>query len=1020
MKLPKYAIENHQFTLVMVVLLVLSGVVSLITMPRSEDPPVSPAASSVIVIYPGASPADIEQLIVEPIEEVLNELENIKIITSQSADNIADIQIEFMGGSDPDEKYSEVVQKVNSIRDHMPADILSLDIFKWSVSNVAIAQIALISDTDAFPVLEDEAKRLEKMLEKVTGVRNVDLHAIPEKKVYVAVDLAKLALYRIPLTRIMGALQDANANIPGGYVHIGRKRLSIKTSGSYRSLQEIQNTVVHSEKGKPVFLREVADVTFGLEDNDYLARVDGKRAVFITMTQKEKTNIFWISRDAKEVIERFRETLPNSIELAVVFDQSESVSRRVSGFFGNLFFGILMVGLIVFSAVGFHAAIIVMLAIPFSILIGIGFVDMSQYGLQQMSIAGMVIALGLLVDNAIVVTENVTRFMKMGYSRVDSAVLGTSQVGWAVISATATTVLAFVPIIMMQEMTGEFIRSMPVTVVYTLSASLLLSLTLTPYLSEKFIRVNNGYREMPLRRGLNYIIDHFYRRLLDFGLRRPFRLLMYVFSAFILSLVIAKLCIDVSVFPKAEKPLFYINVNCPEDTRIGHTDEVVRRVESEVRRLPGVKHIISNVGFSNPPLYYNMMRERNKASHGQVVVLLEKYQIRAFENMLGVLRRKFKKYPGVKIEVKELEQGPPVEAPIAIKILGEKIDVLRNIADDVEKIIASQEGTVNVRNPISVTKSDLQVKINREKAGLLGVPLSEIDRTVRAALTGISITEFRDDNGEKSDIVIRLPIQNKPVLSDFNRIYVHSLSGAAIPLNHVARIEFSSSPLEIEHYRLERCVTVTSDVLRGYSVAMLTREIVRRLDKYPWPKGYSMYVAGEQESRQDSFGGMLKAVVIAMIAIFGVLVLQFRSYLQPVIVFVAIPLAIIGSILALLITGNTFSFTAFVGITSLVGIVVNNSIILVDYTNQLRREGKETEEALKEAGETRFIPIILTTLTTVGGLFPLTVVGGTIWAPMGWTIIGGLMVSTFLTLVVVPVLYKLLSPQMIMNNNQNT
>ena len=1020
MKLPKFAIENHQFTIVMVCLLVLSGLVSVITMPRSEDPQVTPSGSSVIVVYPGASPSDIEQLIVDPIEESLNTLEDIKELSSESSDNIASIGIEFAGGSDPDEKYADVVQKVNSIRDQLPDNLLSLDIIKWSISNVAIFQIALMSETADFYALEDEAERLKKELEKVNGIKEVELYAIPDKEVRVSIDLAKLALYRIPLTQVMGAIQDANANIPGGFVDIGQKRLSVKTSGSFRSLDEIRNTVICSVHGKPVFLKDVAEVMFDSADISYIARVNGNRAVFITATQKEQTNIFWISSDVKETIETFRNTLPESMRLSVMFDQSKSVSHRVSGFFQNLFFGILLVGVIIFTAVGSQAAVIVMMAIPFSILIGIGFVDMSGYGLQQMTIAGMVIALGLLVDNAIVVTDNVTRFMKMGYNRSESAILGTSQVGWAVVSATTTTLLAFIPIMMIQDNTGEFIRSMPMTVVFTLSASLLLSLTLTPYLSEKFIKVSVGHHERPLRRWLNYLIARVYRPMLNYGLKRPWRLLGMIMAFFIISLMLARFFIGVSMFPKAEKPLFYINVNCPEDTHIEQTDRVIRQVEKEISALPGIRYILSNVGFSNPPLYYNIMRERNKASHGQVIVILESFHRKRFEAMLNSLRQKFKMFPGAKIEVKDLEQGPPMEAPVAVKLMGENMTILKDLASDIEDIIQSQKETVNVRNPLSTTKSDLKVHIHREKAGMLGVPLSEIDRTVRTAITGIPVTEFRDENGEEYDIVIRLPISGRPSLSDFDRIYVHSLSGAAVPLSHVASIEFSSSPLEIEHFQMERCVTITADVFRRASVANVTKEIIGRLKKYPWPKGYSMYIGGEQENQQESFGGMMKAVVIALIAIFGVLVLQFRSYLQPVIVFVAIPLAIIGSILALLITGNTFSFTAFVGITSLVGIVVNNSIILVDYTNQLRKDGKKTIDAIREAGETRFIPIILTTLTTVCGLLPLTLGGGTMWAPMGWSIIGGLLVSTFLTLVVVPVLYQLLSTKLYVMVNNNT
>jgi multidrug efflux pump subunit AcrB len=321
-----------------------------------------------------------------------------------------------------------------------------------------------------------------------------------------------------------------------------------------------------------------------------------------------------------------------------------------------------------------------------------------------------------------------------------------------------------------------------------------------------------------------------------------------------------------------------------------------------------------------------------------------------------------------------------------------------------------EPGVINIDNPLRTTKSDISVSINRDKALIYGVPLSGIDRTIRASMAGIPVSRFRETDGKEYDIVVRLPVKTFPSIDDLDKIYVSSVTGTMVPLKNLASIELTPSPLSINHFNLDRTVTVTADVSRGFSTNTATQNIIEKLEEYQWQKGYSYYIGGELESREESFGGMFKAIVIAMIAIFGILVLQFRSFSQPLIVFSAIPLAITGSILGLLLSGNTFSFSAFIGLTSLVGIVVNNSIILVDYTNQLRRSGSDLVGAVKEAGETRFVPIILTTLTTIGGLLPLTLSGGSMWAEMGWTIIGGLLVSTVLTLIIVPVLYRSFTP----------
>jgi len=1009
MRLSKIAIENHQFTIVVILLLVLSGIVSYVTMPRSEDPQVSPPGASIIVIYPGANPTDLEQLVVDPIEEALNELDDIKIIESHMEDGLASTYIEFLIGSDPDEKYSDVVQKVNSIRYELPDDILSLNMFKWSISDVNILQIALVSDSASYRELEREAERLKKKLERVSGVKRVETWAFPEQEVRVAVDLEKLAQMRIPLMQVFGAIQSANANIPGGHIDVGMRQFNIQTSGNYQSLEDIQSTIIHSSGTKVVYLKNIADVQFDYEDKNYYARYNGNRAVFVTVKQKERTNIFHIMDNLKHNISEFELQLPESIALHYAFDQSKSVAARMNRFFSNLLQGIILVGIVIFLALSFRASIIVMLAIPISFLIGIGFLDLSGYGIEQMSIAGLVIALGILVDNAIVVTENASRFLKMGYSQTDAAIEGTNQIGWAIVSATATTVLAFVPIMMMGDVTGDFIRSMPVTVVYTLTASLLVALTLTPYLSKRFLQIEKITKESRIQRLLNYLIQSPYRKTLDYALSHRKFVIILSLIIFLGSIALFPL-VGISFFPKAEKPQFIINIETPQNTSLDKTNDVAKYVESILASKKEVEHYAANIGRSNPRIYYNVIVKFETSTHAQIFVQLKEYDVEKTSNLINELRNEFVTYPNAHIEVKELEQGPPVEAPIAIKVLGDNLDILRDISLDVEKMISSTSGTINISNPLTTSKTDLQVNINRVKSGMLGVPLVDIDRTIRMSIAGMPVSRYRDTEGKEYDIVIRLPVDEEPSISDFDKIYLTSLMGAQIPLRQLASIEFKSSPLQINHYNLERSLTITADVMSDHSVNNVTNKILTKLDKYNWPKGYRYYIGGELESREESFGGMTKAIIIAMIGIFGVLVLQFRSFTQPLIVFSAIPLAVIGSIIALLVTGYSFSFTAFVGLTSLVGIVVNNSIILVDYTNKLRQEGKNIISALKEAGETRFRPIILTTGTTIGGLLPLTLQGGTLWAPMGWTIIGGLLASTFLTLVVVLVLYKIFTP----------
>lgn len=1008
MKLPKIAIDNHQFTIIVFFLLAVLGTLSFINMPRSEDPQIAPPGTTVVVIYPGATPEDMEELIVDPIEEELNELDDIKDIKSKMKDGLATITIEFIAGSDSDEKYSDVIQKVNAVRNELPNDILLIDFIKFESTDVKVLQTALVSESASYSQLEYEAETLEKKFESVAGVRDVETMAYPEQEVRVSIDLEKAANMNISLSRVIQAVQSENANIPGGNVDIGIKRFNIITSGSYKNLNEIKNTVVNSAPGKVVYLKDIADVSFGYQDKKYFARFNGKRCVFVTATQKEGTNIYNIIDGLKEKIEEYKQTLPDDIKLEIVVDQSENVTNRLTGFFINLLQGLLLVGIIVLLAIGFRPAVIVMFAIPLSILMGIFLLDLSGYGIQQLSIAGLVIALGLLVDNAIVVVENVTRFMKDGFEPEEAAAKGTSQIGWAVVSSTLTTVLAFVPVILIGDVTGDFIRSMPTIVIFTLTSSLIVSITLTPYLSSKFIKIVKDKKENVFRRWLDRFIENHYRKQLSNALEKPKLVIALAIIIFVGSLALFPL-IGVSFFPKSDRPQLLIDIEMPTGTNLDKTEEVTKYVESVISKRNEVKSYAANIGKGNPRIYYNVIQRKETAHFAEILVEFEKFDEDQLNNTVAELRNEFENFAGAEIKVKTFEQGPPVDAPVAIRLIGENLSTLRNISLDVQKMFRSTEGIININNPLRTTKADLKININRDKAAMFGVPIVEIDRTVRAAVAGLNISQYRDEAGKKFDIVLRLPVNNKTALEDLSKIYVSSVTGAQIPLSNLSSIEFEASPLEIDHYDLDRNVLITADVEKDLSVDKATKEIINKLDQYSWPKGYRYYVAGELESRQESFGDMSKAVVIAVLGILAVLVLQFKSLSQPLIVFAAIPLAIVGSLFALLLSGYTFSFLAFVGLTSLVGIVVNNSIILVDYTNQLRAEGKELVQAIKIAGETRFIPIIVTTGTTIGGLLPLTLTGGSLWAPMGWTIIGGLAVSTMLTLLVVPVLYKIFS-----------
>ncbi|MCB0643326.1 MAG: efflux RND transporter permease subunit, partial [Phaeodactylibacter sp.] len=945
-----------------------------------EDPVLDLPNVVVVAIYPGASPEDVERQVVDVIEEAVNEVDDIQELQTYIRDGVSVTEIEFFFGTDSDEKLEEVQRKVNGIKDELPDNLYDLDVFNVSTSTVAIFQMALVSDIVGYDRMHQEAEELKKVIEEVNGVRKVEILAYPEEEVRVALDPVKMTQMNVSLDNVEQAIRSNNANIPGGAIKVSQKLFNIKTSGAYDQLEQIKNTVVGSYEGRLIYLKDIASVFFDYEDERWMARFNGRRGLFLTVQQKEGFNIFDVADPIKAALAEHQ--LPSTMELEYVFDQSAGVEERVSGFIGNLLQGIGLVGLIILLVLGLRSASLVMLAIPFSILVGLWVVDSGGFALQQISIAGLVVALGLLVDNSIAITENIERFLGLGKTPRAAAIEGTQQLVAPIISATLTTVLAFIPILVMPDRTGAFIRALPVTVIATLVASLIIAITLTPLLASRILKSGTEKRSTFMFRQMGRFVEGPYRRLLGWSFRN--KILLVLLSVGSLAGVLALFpLVGVSFFPKAEKPQFRIEVSLPNGSNLAATDEAILYVERVLDTIDAVKYYASNVGHGNPRIYYNVVSTNYNNAYGEVFVVLKEYNISEFYALLDDLRTTFDRYPNAQISVKEFVQGPPSEAPVAIKIFGNDLDKLQIYAREAQRIAEQYDGAINVQNALSTNSTDIYFQINRDKAMMLGVPIYQIDKTIRTYVSGAVVGKFRDKDAEDYNLVIRYKAGDQIQLEDFEHITVQSLSGRFVPLMQLASVEFKEAPSRITHLDTDRTATILADLKQGYTLDEVVSTLRADLDAIAWEPGYSYTFKGDIENRNESFGGMGVASLIAILLILGVLIVQFRSFTQPLIIFSALPLAIIGSILALLFTGIQFSFTAFVGLTSLIGIAINNSIVLVDFANKMREEGETVQAAAQQAGEVRFIPIVMTTLTTILGLLPLTLNGGSLWAPMG-------------------------------------
>jgi multidrug efflux pump subunit AcrB len=1033
MSLWAFAVKRWQFTLVLFTLLVATGITALNAIPRLEDPSLTFPGSFIVVAYPGADPEDIEQLVVDPIEEALNGLDEVKKIESEAQDGFALIQVEFIWGVDPDRKYDEVIREVNRLRPTLPPDILDIDIRQFKPSLVNFIQLALVSESADWRQLKELAEDLEEAIEVVPGVRRAESWAFPEPEVQVAIDLERLAGAGVTLGQVMQAIGGEAASIPGGAVEAGLRRYNVKTSGKYDSIEEVADTVVGGRGGRIVRLRDVAEVAWGVGEERHLGRFNGGRAVFVTANMKDNQNVFDVRDGVYAVLDTFEAGLPAGVRLERGFDQSRNVDKRLSRLEFDFTVAISLVALTLLP-LGLRAAGIVMVSLPLSLAIGLALLYFSGFSLNQLSIAGFVVALGLLVDDSIVVVENIARHVREGMPRRQAAIRATDQIWLAVLGCTATLILAFLPLLFLPEASGEFVRSLPAAVLYTILASLFVALTIIPFLASRLLR---GHTSPPAGRqpwlaralalggraveasdrlgdralaGVMRGIHAFYGPALRKALAWPrttFSLAMGLFAGAVL---LAMTSLGVSLFPTADIPQFRVRIEAPDGASLAETDRALRFVEEELARRPEVKYWFANLGHDNPRIYYNVVPKTYAANVAEVFAEVKDYHPQRTNAMLDELRSLFADYPAAKITVRQFENGPPINAPIEIRIIGPDLATLRTVAADVEGIIASIEGTRDVTNPLRLQRTDLDLQVDSQKAALFGVPAIEVDRTVRMAVAGLPVGSFREADGDEYPIMLRLPIEGRPTLDLLDAIQVSSASGAQVPLRQVTDPQFRAAPNVIRRYDRERSISVTAWPQTGYNTNELTTQVMQRLEGYDWPAGYRYMAAGEVEARQEAFGGLGVALLVAMFGILAVLVLEFGSFRSTLIVFGVVPLGMVGAIVALFLTGYTLSFTALIGMIALVGIEIKNSILLVDFTNQLREGGVELDEAIERAGEVRFFPILLTSLTAIGGLMPLAVQGSGLYSPLAIVIIGGLISSTLLARLVTPVMYKLLPP----------
>ncbi len=1001
-------INRSRLTLVVIGLILAIGVASLFTIPRSEDPQFPVPGMSIRIAMPGATPEDLEQLVVKRVEDALYGIDDLKDVKASATDGAATIQAEFEWSSDADRKYDEVVREMTALRPSLPASITRLDVVRNRTSETSLFEVALVSDRLPMRRLEKTADDLREEIARIPGIRRAEYWGVPSVEVRVALDLGRLAQLQLPATAVTEALARAGDETPIGSVNAGNRRLVVRTGGAFRSLDDVRAVTVLSKSGSVIRVGDVATVAWASAEAEHLVRFKGKRALLLTATAKEGTDVGAMTTAVRAELASFEQRLPGDVRLERGFFQADNVEVRLGGLYRDFLLALLIVS-ITLLPLGLRAAGVVMFAIPLSLLTGLAIIEALGFGLNQLSISGFVLALGLLVDDSVVVVENITRRLRAGEDRVTAAIQGTQQILLAVAGCTACLLLAFIPLLALPEGSGAFIKSLPVSVIAAVTASFVIALTIIPFVASRWLPLHEkeeGNRALQfVDRGIHKLYTPILHRALD----RPGTSLAILGA---LCLLIAPLigAIGTSLFPSADTPEFLVRIELPQGASLPSTDMALRHVEQRLAKVKEVKWFAANLGRGNPQIYYNIRQHDPDPAFAEVAVSLDRWHPGKSDTLLAELRRDFASYPGARITVQNFVQGPAVAAPIEIRLAGEDLTVLQRLAARAEIAMRGTNGIRDVDNPVRVDRSDLALNVDEGKAALLGVSAGAARNAVRLALNGDVSGRLRDPESDDYPVRVRLPMGERNVVEALTRIYVPSANGAAVPLSAITTPNLETAPARVDRYNRERVVTLIAYVQPDHLTSAVTEEALQRVqDAVPMPAGFTVKLGGEAEEQVSGNSGVLSAGIIAGLGILAVLVMEFGRFRLVAVVASIVPLGLLGAVVSLWLAGYSLSFTASIGMIALIGIEIKNSILLVDFTEQLRSDGHPIREALEKAGEMRFLPVLLTSVTAIGGLLPLAIEGGGLYAPMAIAIIGGLVSSTILSRVATPVVYLLVA-----------
>lgn len=1020
MSLYKTAVSRPTATFMVFLGVLVLGIYSAIQLPVELFPEIDPPNISVITTYPGAGATEIEQNITEEIEDQLSTVSNLNEITSTSVDNLSIINMEFSWESDLDEITNEVRDVLGNVEPQLPDDAEEPVIFRFGASSFPVMILAATAD-ESFPnirqILEEE---VISPLNRIEGVGNVSLRGGPTRQIQVLLNPSQIEAYNINIQQLAQTLRTENITAPAGDINVGDLEYNIRIDTEFETIDDIRNVVVSNQNNQTIFLKDIAEIQDALEEPDRIERINGERGVTIVVQKQSDANTIAVANNVKETIPELEENLPQDVNLRTVIDTSDFIINSVENLQQVLIYALIFVVLVVlFFLKRWRATLIVALAIPFSLIGAFIYLSLTGNSLNIISLSSLSIALGMVVDDAIVVFENVMKHIERGSRPKEAAIYGTNEVGIAVLATTLTVVAVFFPLTFLSGITGIWFSQLGYIVSVTIIISTLAALSLIPMLASVLLKQKKKEKKLGKVKQKRYEItekilsglDNVYIKSLQWALNRKRITVGIAIAIFVGSFFLVG-SIGTTFMPERDAGQLSLTVELATGRSLESARNVIDNIENIFNeKVPELQIMTAGAGSTSGTSTFGSSSAASNIIDITARVVPVSERDRSVFEIADMLRDELDDIPKVIDYSIETQGGGggQQESPIAINVIGDNLEEVMQVSEQIADSMRHIPGTRDVSLSRDEPRPELSIDFDREKLASFGLNAQSVAQTINSKIAGVTASEFSDE-GEEYDIEIQYAPRFRESIDDIRNIRINTPTGGFVRLRQIGEVEQVYAPPRIEHIDRERAITVSSDIYQS-SIGEIMEQIRPYIQQMDLPANVRVDYGGEFEEQQEAFSNLFLILGISLILVYIVMAGQFESFKDPFVIMFSIPFAFTGVILALFLTSTKLSVIAFIGGVILVGIVVKNAIVLVDYINLLRGRGEELYESIVNSGRSRLRPVLMTSLTTILAMVPLALSGGEgaeTWRPMAIAVIGGLTFSTLVTLILVPVMYAII------------